>query len=327
LAFDEELHHWEFPKQFQLIPSGEPLSIAEALEVYATATPRLQVNHMGIPRKPEHAYSAYVVEIHEDGPNKNMRALVNPYTGELTRVLGKDSISGWIVDLHRHLAAGKTGQMIIAVSSLLLAITSIFGLLLWWPMRGRTFVRAWKRGRALDWHNALGLIALLPLIIMAITGITFTWGKHIFPILEGVQGSSARAVSPQFDVPIGTPKVPLADVVRYLKAAYPDAALTGVQPSNHRPNPHKFIFEEGFQVFMNPYTGKVDSSFDGRGTGGLVGAYQRNFGMIHTMGPFNLFLRLLWGFLSLAGAVLTMTGLWMSIRRWQKRSQSKSTKV
>jgi uncharacterized iron-regulated membrane protein len=94
----------------------------------------------------------------------------------------------------------------------LLAITGIFGVILWLPLRARTFARAWKRGQALDWHNALGVVALIPLIVMAITGITFTWGKQMFPVLEKIQRGPSRLPSPVVEAPANAVALPFQTV-------------------------------------------------------------------------------------------------------------------
>src|SRR5690606_37442002 len=65
------------------------------------------------------------------------------------------------------------------------------------PMRARTLSRTLRRGRVLDWHNTIGLVALLPLIVLAVTGITFTWGKHAYPFLDRLQGGPSRVEVPE----------------------------------------------------------------------------------------------------------------------------------
>lgn len=326
LVFDQQLHHWDHPEQFQLEVTGEPLSVPEALEVYWSANPRIQVNHMGVPQAPEHAYHAYAVEISEDGSRKGIQAIVNPYTGELTKIESKSSLSGWIIDLHRHFAMGKTGQMIIAISSLVLALTCIVGLILWWPMRGRTFVRAWKRGKALDWHNALGLVAMVPLIVMALTGVCFTWGKQIFGFLEKFQDAPASIQIPELVVEDGAEKLPFEVVMaRVEELMPPEARMTGVQPSNHKKAPHRFFFDVGsdhIDLIMDPYTGKEHFRIDGSMKApGPVSWIRRNMAGLHTLGPYGWVARIIWGILSLVGAILAVTGVWISLRRWQRKKR------
>lgn len=320
LIFEGELIRWENQEFFQLEENGSPLSVQQVLDTYRSADPPLQVNHLGIPKESNHAYSTYVTEVQSDGARRSGKVYLNQYSGELSWPGDKFSISGLIIGLHRHLAAGKTGQQIIAISSLLLAITSIIGLILWWPLRGRTFVRTWKRGQALDWHNALGLIAMVPLIVMAITGITFTWGRQVWPLLEGIQGRPSQTVLPAITVSEGNEKISVDVIVAQIRAEFPDKRITGIQPGNGKQTPVKaFLDADGnnLQLVMDPYSGEELLRIDGKGNG-PVGWYRKNFGKFHTFGPYHITLRILWGLLSLGGTVLIITGLWVSIKRWRR---------
>lgn len=324
LIFEGEIFRWEHQSLFQLEPKGESLTIGQVIAQYESADPPLQVNHLGVPKDPTHSYSAYCTELLPEG-NRGARVFLNPYTGEFSRMGEGFSLSHLLIDVHRHLAAGRTGQMIVAISSIVLAITCIFGLILWWPLRGRTFVRAWKRGQALDWHNAIGLVALLPLIVMAITGIFFTWNRPIFTKLEKLQGSPSRIENPVVSAPDGAERVPFDSVVERVKESLPGIRITGVQPSNRNQSPHTFILDadgNNWRVFMNPYTGDEIMRTDGSGTG-PVGWLRGNFGKLHTFGPYNLFFRVVWGLLSLVGTILVVTGVWVSVKRW-RRTKSRS---
>jgi sulfite reductase (NADPH) flavoprotein alpha-component len=319
LIFEGEIFRWEHKSLFQLEPKGTPLSIGEAIDRYRSATPPLQVNHLGIPKSHLHSFSAYCTEIRPEG-NRGGRVFLNPYTGEFSRIGDGFSISHLLIDVHRHMAAGRTGQLIVAISSLVLAITCLIGLILWWPLRGRTFVRAWKRGQALDWHNALGLVALVPLIVMAITGICFTWNRPIFTQLEKLQGSPSRIENPVVVAPDPSDRVSIDSVIAQVQQSFPGIRITGIQPSNRAQSPHAFFLDMGgsnLRVYMNPYTGKEILRTDGFGTG-PVGWLRSNFGKFHTLGPYNLFVRVLWGLLSFGGTVLVITGVWISVKRWRR---------
>jgi len=321
LAFDKYLREWEIPEQYRLDVSGDPMTIDGVVEVMQDAEPKLIIRHLGFPQSPRHAYGAYVTIINEDGTKSGGHVIVNPYTGELTHSADKFTISGLMVDLHRHLAAGKTGQQIVGISSLVLAVTSIFGLVLWWPMRGRTFVRAWKRGKALDWHNAIGLVAMVPLIIMAITGICFTWGNQIFPVLEKLQSTPVNVPDPVVEeVAEGTEKVPLSVPLAIIHENFPDGQVTGVQPTGPVTRPYVFFVRsdgENYRVCMNPFTGAEMSRDNGKRPG-WVSWYRKNFGKLHTMG-YNTVTSAIWGLLSAIGSVLAITGLWISVKRWKRR--------
>ncbi len=319
LIFEGAIFRWEHSDLYQLEPEGAPMSIGQVLSHYESADPPLRVNHLGVPKSPTHSYSAYCTEIRPEG-NRGGRVFLNPYTGEFSRIGDGFSISHLLIAVHRHLAAGRTGQLIVAISSIVLAITCIIGLVLWWPLRGRTFVRAWKRGQALDWHNALGLVALAPLIVMAITGIFFTWNRPIFTKLEKLQGAPSRIENPVVSAPEGTARVPFDTVVERVRQSLPGLRITGVQPSNRNQSPHTFILDadgNNWRVFMNPYTGEEILRTNGSGTG-PVGWLRSNFGKLHTFGPYGLVARVVWGLFSLVGAILVVTGVWVSVKRWRR---------
>jgi uncharacterized iron-regulated membrane protein len=318
LVFEGAIFRWEHKELYQLEETGTPLSIQEVLETYRSADPPLRVNHLGIPKYTNYSYSAYCTEIHPEG-NRGARVFLNPYTGELSKLNAGFSISHLLIDVHRHLAGGRIGQQIVAISSMVLAITCIIGLVLWWPLRGRTFVRAWKRGQALDWHNALGLVVLGPLIVMAITGVLFTWGRQIWPQLDKLQGHPSQAVAPPITISEGDENISMDDVVDRVRAALPGKRITGIQPGNGNNAIKVFLDADGnnLQLFMDPFTGKELLRFDGSGTG-PVGWFRKNFGRFHTFGPYNLFIQIIWGILSIGGTVMAVTGMCVSVKRWRR---------
>lgn len=325
LIFENDLFQWEHNDLYQLDTVGPPLSVQQVLDTYRSADPPLHVNHLGIPKLLEHSYSAFCTEIRPEG-NRGARVFLNPYSGELTKLSGGFSISHLLIDIHRHLAAGRIGQQLVAISSLVLAVTCIFGLVLWWPLRGRTFVRAWKRGNSLDWHNALGLIVLIPLILMSVTGITFTWGRHVWPMLEDLQGYPSQPVAPAITIAEGGPLVSMDKVLDNVTAEFPGKRITGIQPGNGKNAIKVFLDADGnnLQLFMDPFTGRELSRFEGT-LQGPVGWYRKTFGRLHTMGPYSLVIRVLWGLLSVGGSVLVVTGLWISIKRWRRPKRQPNT--
>ncbi|HIG56011.1 MAG TPA: hypothetical protein EYQ18_18935 [Candidatus Handelsmanbacteria bacterium] len=311
LAFEQEIFQWEHSELYELKVSDHRLTVGEVIETYQAADPPLRVNHLSIPQSPEHVYGAYT---------SGGRVFVNPYNGELSRLDDGFSISHLLIDVHRRLAAGPVGRQIAAISSLVLSISCVVGLVLWWPLRGRTFLRAWRRGWALDWHNALGLVALAPLIVMAVTGMDFTWGRHVWPILEG--DTPSRPPRPTAIAPEGAEKLPIDVVVDSALSLMPDTKWTGFQPSNGRVAAQAFFFSDGSnhtQLFFDPYTGKELARHDGRIIpSGAVSWIRSKFAGLHTLQPFGQLAETLWGLLSLGGTVLVATGVWISVKRWRR---------
>lgn len=312
LIFEQEIIQWDNKTLYQLEVTDSRMTVGQVLEAYRTSDPPLRVNHLGIPKDPTNAYSAYT---------SGGKIYLNPYTGELSKPSDSFSISHTLIDVHRHLAAGKVGQQVAAISSLILAATCVIGLILWWPLRGRTFVRAWKRGQALDWHNALGLVATIPLIVMAITGITFTWGRHLWPLIEG--DTPSQLPRPTVSAPADGEKLPIDPLVEQVKSLMSDVRWTGFQPSNRESSAHAFFFSDGsnhnIQLFLDPYTGEELERRDGsEKPKGIVAWYRRNFGRLHTFGTYGFVPQFIWGLLSIGGTVLIGTGLWITVKRWRR---------
>lgn len=333
LAFEKEFYAWEQPEHYALEPGGAAaLSLPEVLEIYETARPRLHLNYLEVPESPARAYLGFATEVDETGKRLGgLRAYLNPYTGEITREKENPTLIRLLEVWHRNLTLGPTGRTVIGVSSLLLAVTSVAGLILWWPMRGGTFDRAVRRRRALDWHNALGLLALLPLCILAVTGITFTWGKHVFPTLDRLQGGPSRFEVPEIPAAKGDVNggVSLAETARQIERDFPDHRIIGVQGSLTPSRPYVFSLHTSgdlhpggsLRLFIDSQTGDEFARHE-VSEDGPVGWYRRYFYIFHTGHPFSWPVRVLWALASLAGAVLVVTGSWISIKRWRRPRRS-----
>jgi uncharacterized iron-regulated membrane protein len=114
---------------------------------------------------------------------------INQYTGE---VLG--SVNGsasefffTVFRLHRWLLLPtEIGRPVVGVATIIFVILCITGLVLWWPKRWKQiksglrikFNSKWKRINY-DLHNVLGFYALLVLLVMGLSGLTwsFEWYK------------------------------------------------------------------------------------------------------------------------------------------------------
>lgn len=121
---------------------------------------------------------------------------VNPSTGEVLQPLWGDSYN-WVKKLHRFLLLdSKVGRPITGAATLMYLFLMFSGVYLWWkksarnPMRGLSFRRGagWKR-TFYDAHLALGMYAMIPLTLMAVTGLWWSYREParavIFWTLDG----------------------------------------------------------------------------------------------------------------------------------------------
>lgn len=125
--------------------------------------------------------------------NAGRRSLsVNPYTGEVLGWTKSYSFFSSTRRLHRYLlnppkARGEqsVGKMIVGISTLAMVFILLSGLIIWIPKTAKMIkVRlkvSMSRGAFRfwhDWHVAFGFYAFLFLLLMALTGLTWSFGWY-----------------------------------------------------------------------------------------------------------------------------------------------------
>ena len=169
-------------------PKGEPLPLdVIANRVDSTLPADVDVKGIVVSGSPDEAYKANLSK------PKKAAVYVNQYTGE---VIGKDErlpffqavfrLHRWLMDSNPGDGAIFWGKMIVGASTLVLVAILLTGLVIWWPRsrkmlknRLRIVVAKGKNRFWYDLHVAGGFYALLLLLTMALTGLTwsFEWYK------------------------------------------------------------------------------------------------------------------------------------------------------
>ena len=200
LVFENEVNEW-FRRDLYYVETVKesPLSMDKLLEKVATTLPdSVSVTGVSISSDPGRAYQVSL--------SKPRRASlsVDQYTGE---VKGKSERSGFFMfmfRMHRWLLDSMNpgnegifwGKMIVGVSTLLLVFVLISGIVIWWPRTRKalknslkiTATKGWRRFWY-DLHVAGGMYALIFLLAMALTGLTwsFPWYRTAFYKVFGVE--------------------------------------------------------------------------------------------------------------------------------------------
>jgi len=200
LVFENEVNEW-FRRDLYYVETvkGSPLPMDKLLEKVATTLPdSVSVIGVSISSDPGRAYQVSL--------SKPRRAslYVDQYTGE---VKGKSERSGFFMfmfRMHRWLLDSMNpgnegifwGKMIVGVSTLLLVFVLISGIVIWWPRTRKalknslkiTATKGWRRFWY-DLHVAGGMYALIFLLAMALTGLTwsFPWYRTAFYKVFGVE--------------------------------------------------------------------------------------------------------------------------------------------
>ena len=200
LVFENEANEW-FRRDLYYVETVKesPLPMDKLLEKVATTLPdSVSVTGVSISSDPGRAYQVSL--------SKPRRAslYVDQYTGE---VKGKSERSGFFMfmfRMHRWLLDSMNpgnegifwGKMIVGVSTLLLVFVLISGIVIWWPRTRKalknslkiTATKGWRRFWY-DLHVAGGMYALIFLLAMALTGLTwsFPWYRTAFYKVFGLE--------------------------------------------------------------------------------------------------------------------------------------------
>ena len=200
LVFENEVNEW-FRRDLYYVETVKEsaLPMDKLLEKVATTLPdSVSVTGVSISSDPGRAYQVSL--------SKPRRAslYVDQYTGE---VKGKSERSGFFMfmfRMHRWLLDSMNpgnegifwGKMIVGVSTLLLVFVLISGIVIWWPRTRKALKNSLKITAAKGWrrfwydlHVAGGMYALIFLLAMALTGLTwsFPWYRTAFYKVFGVE--------------------------------------------------------------------------------------------------------------------------------------------
>ena len=107
----------------------------------------------------------------------------------------------WLLDPPAKKGEKSVGKIIVGVSTVAFVFTLISGMFIWWPRNGKVllnrlqvkFSKGWRRF-LLDAHVSLGFWTFLLLLLMALTGLTWSFSSYreIFYMLLGSDGTDAE---------------------------------------------------------------------------------------------------------------------------------------
>lgn len=178
--------------------SGAPLPVEYLIEKVAGTLPdSVAVTGVSISSDAERAYQVNL--------SKPRRAsvYVDQYTGEVKGRHERAPFFLTMFKLHRWLLDGMKpdggifwGKMIVGISTLMFVFVLISGIVIWWPRTKKALKNSLKiavgKGRRRFWydlHVAGGMYALVLLLAMALTGLTwsFSWYRAGFYKVFGVE--------------------------------------------------------------------------------------------------------------------------------------------
>ncbi|MBO7190257.1 MAG: PepSY domain-containing protein [Alistipes sp.] len=338
LIFEKEItqivqHDYYYTKSVD----SKPLPIDELL---ANVEPLLgegrRITGVTISDDPERSYKVNI------NIPKHAVIFVDQYTGEVLGEPGRLEFFKVMFRLHRWLMDSKPedgaiywGKVIVGISTLLMVIIILTGVVLWWPkgikgLKNRSKIeirKGWSRFWY-DLHVVGGVYATLLLLAMALTGLTwsFKWYGNGFYSLFGVETKSANISN---NAPKGNTRTTTSeryihwqsavDKVKdesdtYTEVTVSDGSVSVKQAGwgNQRAS-DKYTFDNQSGE-ITAITLYADSDYNRKVRGWVYTIHVGNWG--------GYLSRVMWFLAAMLGATLPLTGYYIWIRRMLKKRNS-----
>lgn len=188
LVFEQDITRTLNKHLYQVeIPQGkERLSPSEVINIVQDRHDEMEISSVCIPKAADATYQISF----SNGGKKVL--FVNPYTGEsigwsksypFFQTMRK--LHRWFLDIPKSKGSMSVGKLIVGVSTIAMTVILISGLVIWIPrtrkaLKNRLTVACGKGVRRLmyDSHVALGFYATIFLLLMALTGPTWSFGWY-----------------------------------------------------------------------------------------------------------------------------------------------------
>lgn len=188
LVFEQEITRALNKHLYEVeIPQGkERLNPSEVMTIVQNTHPEMEISSVSIPSSSEGTYQVSF----SSGGKKVL--FVNPYNGEsigwsksypFFQTMRK--LHRWLLNAPESKGSMSVGKFIVGVSTIVMTLILITGLLIWIPhtkkvLRNRLSVACDKGARRFmyDSHVALGFYATIFLLIMSLTGPTWSFGWY-----------------------------------------------------------------------------------------------------------------------------------------------------
>lgn len=328
LVFSEELDHFLNPQLLQVVPQDERVPLETVLNTVREARPELKAHRVIVPQKPDGVYTVMMESPSEEYTN----VYVNPYSGT---ILGsrpfKQTLGGFLIELHLNLFAGDLGAKVVGLSGLLLLLLGITGVILWpgWKRLTPGFKVRWKSPSRLvnyDIHKVVGISSLIFLTTLGFTGAAMTFYETAAPVINWIARTPPLPDPPTSQPVADTTPITIDEVLRKADAALPGAETTKIFPaktSEAAVNVWKKFPQDAqpygsSYVYLDQYNGTVlqlENSFKAP----INTQIWNQIYLLHVGTYGGLITRVLYVLIGLTPIVLFITGLvlWRQ-RQWHK---------
>ena len=326
LVFEKEVMECSNPSMYWVKPTEQPpLSLDELCAKASAALPdSVEVTGITVFPDPDRAY-----QLNLSKPRK-ASMYINPYTGEITGRYERAPFFKTMFRMHRWMLGDArsedggmgVGKLIVGISTLMFVFVLVSGFVIWWPRNRKVlknrlsikFSKGWRRFWY-DLHVAGGMYALVFLLAMALTGLTwsFQWYRNGFYAVFGVETSQGS----------GHPKNPSKgkgyscwqEVYEQLASRNPDFKQITIGKGTANVYFNRFGNQRASDKYtFNSLTGEITGTYlyqdtpdSGKIRGWIYSVHVGNWGGMVT--------RILTFLASLLGASLPLTGYYLWIKK------------
>lgn len=317
LAFHEEIEYYTDAELHRGTLPANPVAPDVAIALARQQRPKGRALSVTFPNEGTPFWSTYMLE----GPDTRV-VYVDPASGRLHAVVDpKAGFAGWLEQLHFNLLASRTGRLVNGYGALGLLFLGLSGLALWFSGSRVTRVR-WRAGgraRHADLHQVAGLVTLVFLIAISVTGAWFTWSK---PYLAFVNTWFERTKEPKARIDRTLPPLSVAELAARARAALPGKTIHRISLSDKSDQIVRVTLREGAPgefhrvstVLLDPRSGDVlhVTRHADRPTGDSLVSWLSAF-HFGVWGGWPV--KLLWFILGMSLPLLAVTGWLMWLRR------------
>ena len=332
LIFEKEITE-SIQKEYYFVDkvSDDALSFSQIIEkVQPTLDKGVEITGIVVSNDPERCY-----KLNLSKPNR-AAVYVDQYSGELKGQPERLAFFRTMFRLRRWLMDSRPadggifwGKMIVGVSTLLMVIVLITGIVIWIPknikgLKNRLSIKVgngWRRFWY-DLHVAGGIYAVLLLLAMALTGLTwsFEWYRNGFYKVFGVEmtknnGNNSNKQKTQVEDEQKTPYLHWEEVYKKLSMENPESkqitiskgsATVSVDAFGNKRASDKYKFDNasGEIISKELYSDAAKSS---KIRGVIYSVHVGNWGGMIT--------RVLWFLAAMIGAALPLTGYYLFFKR------------
>ena len=263
------------------------------------------------------------------GPANITRLYLDPPTGKVLDASAGGGFIGWVHTFHENLTLREyMGREIVGLVGFAMLVSSLSGLYLWWPARGRFRESLGMRpGFRLsrNLHYIFGFYCAIVLAMLSFTGIWLAYvdaGRAIVSVFSPVPPRNVQAP----EAAEGGKPIPLEEAIKIAQELYPGAPVSGIGlPAGprgaYRVNLHtggSAAPVNNAAVFIDPRSGKVlrNTGPGTRSTGEKFLVMQRLLHEGSVLGPLGRALLFITGLLP---GLFVVTGATMWMRNRQVR--------